>query len=339
MSELNPSMDPSYDQLFAELEGIEQHVRPQWYVELAEQARTYEAMINELRDSGATDEEVGSFTGACIDELDAACPFNGQIVKVSGTLKDYRYDQESNTASPYEVELTSAGLYSAGFYAHTEVGDDEPAHTIMGYYFKAEGATEHVPIQIPFTEMYMEHFLFGKLDDVDIECEPDTRTRLAMLEETIPEMMSDFDFHVLNAADECEAVENMKECIVRNNGHIPNDVFIEFLKYAHDSLHFDMELPYVMELQGLMSSVDDLFNYEFVREPYLVAAFVHGMALKPIFLKQEDAYEQTEENYWHLYLGTIHTTPDGEEERRQLAVPVKTIKSMKSVRSMVFDAK
>jgi hypothetical protein len=336
-------MDNQYDQLFSELEDLQESVVPPKLEKLYKKAHEYEAMLAEATAEGQVGIQLDSLIEQCVAELDAECPFNDQQVKVTGRIRRSYYDEIDQQYVDTDVAVDQAPMISRGFYVVTLDDDGEYSYTLGHYFELPDGVVRHRDVSIPFADVMMRHYAFAPVGSIDIEYERTTEENLVSLESSIPDVLAEFDSIVLNAKDECEATRSLRYMKFDAQADVPREVIENFLTYAHDCLEFDMEVPYVFEVQGLIktgendesSSDDEFIDYMYIRdEPMKIVGYVTGLMIDSVIDMKDGASVETNEHHWHAIVQVLSKAPD--DEQVSIPVPVRAIRSMSSLRRSAY---
>jgi hypothetical protein len=335
-------MNTPYDQLFSELEGLQEAVLPPRLQQLYEKASEYQTLLSDASREGQDGIQLDNLIEQCVAELDAECPFNNQVVKVTGQVRRSYYDEINQKYVDVDMALDQTPMIARGFYVVTDDDQGEYSYTVGHYFEVPNGIEVQHDVTIPFAQILTRHYAFAPVGSVDIEYERTREEKLASLEASIPEVIAEFDTIVLNADDECDALRRLRYMKFDARRDIPGEVVKDLLGYAHDCLQLDMEVPYVFELQGFIKeegedqdSAEGATEYAYLPgEPKKVVGYVTGLMIDSVIAMRDGGPVESQEQHWHAIL---HVLPKVVSDQQvEISVPVRGIRSMSSLRRTAY---
>lgn len=337
-------MNTEYDQLFSQLEGLQEAVLPPKLQQLYQKASEYEALLTDASREGQSGLQLDNLIEQCVAELDAECPFNNQVIKVTGQVRRSYYDEISQQYVDVDMPLDQTPMIARGFYVVTTDNDGDYSYTVGHYFEVPNGLEVQHDVTIPFAQVLTRHYAFAPVGSVDIEYERTSEEKLASLDASIPDVIAEFDSIVLNASDECDALRRLRWMKFDARRDIPGEVVKDLLGYAHDCLQLDMEVPYVFEVQGFLKDGSDdedpaqgATEYAYIPDkPKKIVGYVAGLMIDSVIDMKDGGPVESHDHHWHAILQVLPEVAS--DEQVQISVPVRGIRSMTSLRRMAYGA-
>lgn len=214
---------------------------------LITKVKLYKKYLNELAQSGATAEEVSLFCEDVLAELNAECPYIGQVVNVTGSLyyPSLSIDEEGRTSMAFvKGEVRNAGLISKGFGARFE--KDELS---IGYSFALAGDTQEQ------AQTFGQHTFtpqgYAEIDELSVTYAHTKEEAITSLENLATDFIDAIDTALFNTTTLTAAMQALSEVKPHELYHdIPSHVLFDAALYIKDTLKFDEHVPYEIEVRG-----------------------------------------------------------------------------------------
>lgn len=193
-----------------------------------------------------------------IRALDTQWPYHGQLLKISGRITTWMSDAGENNEQQYslkhDVPVDEIEVVSQGFIIYSQPveieGEQVAERWRVGHTFTMG---EGEPAQAFLLKNTMTLYGCAPLSDIMIEYPHQSAKVLGeKLNYFYPDIMEELDSRVLNAANECDAVESLHDFKIPVKPEDSQDELRTFVEYLDQVISFDKNVPYRMKLSGLI---------------------------------------------------------------------------------------
>lgn len=327
-------------ELFDQLSSID--IDP-YITRVAQQAAELELFMNDDSVEDDDEGELASITrqeiiSERLAQMDKECPYMYKNVLVTGKLTQAYYNEFTSEYDRETVEYDNSALRSFG-YTVLGVTDEASGESknIVGHSFLIENLAA-VDSGSALVDYVPRIFAFAPVREVEIRYDQDNDINLQKLEASIPELRDDVD-NLLGIADsECDALINLGHMMITRTMDIPKDVRDELLSYVYKRLNFDTAVPYEVVVHGIVYNNDDrtetgpTLGY-FRDKPGLMVAYPTSLSLMPYPKVVDKQLQMSDDAYWCVNIDVMGLRVG--DENRHLTVPVRNIRSMKSLRTVI----
>lgn len=324
--------------LFGQLDNLKLDVN---LSRVAEKAADIEKLISEYDES--TDELTKLTILDLVNEeialMDRDCPYLNQPVIVTGKFQQSYYDDVLEKFGIEDVVLDKAVLLSHGYTVLEFTDDNGQVEKKVGHLF----VTKHMPAKNdgPALVDYVTRlFAFAPVGTIEIEYDSNDKDTIHSLEQIIPEIIDEIDSLILDKDNECDALMSLALHTFSNEQDIPANIMSKLLAYVDRRLDFDKFLPYVATIDGLVYNESNNILSIYKAEEgdgsaSCVVLMPQMLALHPYpQIGRNDQLEFSDEGYWCLDAIIVNVDPN--KPNTELSIPIRNLRDIKSVRSMLF---
>lgn len=226
---------------------------------LITKVRVYKNYLNELAQSGASVEEINLFCEDVLSELNAECPYINQPVTVTGSLyyPSLSVDEDGSASIGFvKGDVKNAGLISKGFGARYENGE-----LSIGYSFALAADTQQQ--EQAFGQYTFTPQGYAEIDELSVtyaHTKEEVITSLESLATDFIDAIDDALFNSTSLASSFQALSEIKPYELYRD--IPTQVLYDAAIYIQETLKFDTQVPYEMELKGTFLRANATGSYD-----------------------------------------------------------------------------
>jgi len=329
------------DEISAELlvlselsESIELSPYEKWIIE---QAREIEDVLNLVKKMPEEFDSLKTYQDEMIRLMDEQCPYIGEEVIVSGDVIIPIQDKGYDRFSLDHTTLVDGRLMSMGFKALSVEDSNGYRREVVGHIFVFD-TLRAVDRNVPLVDYIPRRYAFAPVGSIEIAPNTSLEEDDVSLREAIPELMAKIDVVLDNNSDPLEAIRQLSATVLTPGIDLPRELVDILQRHVGSRLHFDLDVPYYVELEGAISThnVESNEIYQPAKDdthkPGRLVAWPGRIWLLSYGFLNDKATPFSEDLHWMLEFTVMGNTQRDPVEH--FIAPIRNIKSMMSVRDL-----
>lgn len=276
-----------------------------------------------------------------VNQMNEECPYLGDEVIVSGEVLVAKYNVTTEQFAASKETYKEECVIAKGYHVLLEADASGRHHYVVGHYFLAEilpAALSAVPL---VEEQRLLHS-FARVGSVDIIADIVEQRHVDVLRQTIPDVIDQINYEIDQASTPAEALQRLRHIMITDVDiyNMPETTINDLRLYTYDRLGLDEDVPYVVQLKGLIYRA--VFNADGKLTTENFTDDSPALLVSPRML-EFGKYATLQNGEWlfdddNHFLVTFHVVPDANGRgERDISVPVRTIAHMRSLREYVPD--